>query len=86
MFNVKQRSSPEIVSDFLQLLKKPYNFRNNNILHRKKDKTVLFGIEHISSLAPKIWEILPGQLKNEICLNSFKIKLINAHVGYPKNT
>ena len=45
------------------------------MLQRKKDKTVYFGTERISSLAPKIWEILPGPLKNEICLHSFKLKI-----------
>ena len=39
------------------------------MLQRKKDKTVYFGTERISSLAPKTWEILPGPLKNEICLH-----------------
>ena len=54
---------------------KPCNFRNNNMLQRKKVKTIHFGIERISSLAPKIWELLPRPLKNEICLNSFKLKI-----------
>ena len=45
------------------------------MLQRKKDKAVYFGTERISSLAPKIRERLPGQLRNEICLNSFKQKL-----------
>ena len=67
--------SLEIISDLLQFIKKPYNFRNNNMLQRKKDKAVYFGTERISSLAPKIRERLPGQLRNEICLNSFKQKI-----------
>ena len=45
------------------------------MLQRKKDKTVYFGTERISSLAPKIWEIFPGPLKNEICLHGFKLKI-----------
>ena len=45
------------------------------MLQRKKDKTVYFGTEYISSLAHKIWEFLPGPLKNEICLRSFKLKI-----------
>ena len=45
------------------------------MLQRKKDKTVYFGTECISSLAPKIWELLPGPLKNKICQNSFKLKI-----------
>ena len=45
------------------------------MLQREKDKTVYFGTERMSSLAPKTWEILPGPLKNEICLHSFKLKI-----------
>ena len=67
--------SPEIISDLLQFLKKPYNFRNNNMLQREKDKAVYFGTERISSVPPKIRELFPGQFKNEICLNSFKQKI-----------
>ena len=59
-----------MVSDLLQFFNKPYNFRNNNMLQSKKDKTLYFGTERISSLAPKTWELLPGPLKNEIYLNS----------------
>ena len=63
------------ISDLLQFIKKPYNFRNNNMLQRKNDKTIYFGTECISSLAPKIWDIFPRPLKNEICLHSFKLKI-----------
>ena len=45
------------------------------MLQREKDKTVYFGTECISSLAHKIWELLPGPLKNEICQNNFKLKI-----------
>ena len=61
------------------------------MLQRKKDKTICFGAERISSLAPKIWEVLSGPLTNEICLNSFKRKIRfwvtdKFHVDYAKNT
>ena len=63
------------ISDLLQFIKKPYNFRNNNMLQRKNDKTIYFDTECISSLAPKIWDIFPRPLKNEICQHSFKLKI-----------
>ena len=44
MFKAKQRISPEIVSELLQFLQKPYNC--------KKNKTDYFGTKCISSLAP----------------------------------
>ena len=61
------------------------------MVKKKKVKTVYFGTEHISSLRSKKWKLLPGSLKNEICMNSFKLKiklwvLINAHTDYAKIT
>ena len=38
----------------------------------KAKQGIYFGTESLSSLAFKIRELLPGSLKNEICLNSFK--------------
>ena len=37
---------------YIQFLKKLYNFRNNNMLQRKNDKTIYFCTEYILSLAP----------------------------------
>ena len=45
------------------------------MLEKKKDKIVYFDTERISSLAPNIWEILPGPHKNKICLDGFKFKI-----------
>ena len=47
IFKAKQGISPEIISDLLQFVKKPYNFRNNNILQRKKDQAAYFVTERI---------------------------------------
>ena len=63
IFKAKQGISPEIISDLLQFVKKPYNFRNNNMLQRKKDKVVYFGTERISSLAPEIGNFFLGNSK-----------------------
>ena len=45
------------------------------MLQRKKDKTIYFGTECISCLRPKIWEIFPGPLKNEIFQHSLQLKI-----------
>ena len=44
IFKAKQGIYLEITSNVLQFIKKPYNFRNNDMLQRKKDKTVYFGL------------------------------------------
>ena len=40
-------------------VEKPYNLRNNPIMQRQVNRTVYFGTEIISSLAPKLWELIP---------------------------
>ena len=44
-------------------LEKPYNLRNNSIIERQANRTVYFGIESISFLAPKLWELIPSEIK-----------------------
>ena len=75
IFKAKQGGSPKIISDLFHFINKPYNLRNKSILERKKDRTVYFGTESISSLAPKIWELIPDTLKNETSLSTFKQKI-----------
>ena len=46
-----------------------YELRGNNFLGRRRVKSVRYGTESISSLAPKIWEILPNEIKDSDTLN-----------------
>ena len=55
---------PEIIKDIFHSVQKPYNLRNDSTLQRRGHHTVYFGTESISSLAPKIWEIVPCEIKN----------------------
>ena len=58
-----------------QFTNKPYNLRNKCILQRTKDCSVYHGAESICSLAPKIWELIPNDLKEENSLVVFKDKI-----------
>ena len=49
--------------------------RGNNFLERRRVKSVRYGTESISSLAPKIWEILPSEIKDSDTLQIFKAKM-----------
>ena len=68
---------PEIMKDIFHSVQKPYNLRNDSTLQRRGDHTVYFGTESISSLAPKIWDIVPCEIKNAKSIDTFfkKIKL-----------
>ena len=69
VFKVKNGYSPQILTDNFEFADRPYDLRNPSVLKRKKDRTVFYGSESVSSLAPKIWELLPNSMK---CSNSLK--------------
>jgi len=75
IFKVKQGLSTGLTDELFQFVEKPYNLRNNGSLKRKIDKTVNYGSESLSSLAPKIWELLPTSIKEETILSKFKAKI-----------
>ena len=49
-----------------------YNLRNYNCFRLPFARTVYHGTESISYLGPKIWDIVPVELKNAQSLHSFK--------------
>ena len=62
---------PEIMKNIFHSVQKPYNRRNDSTLQGRKNHTVQFGTESISSLAPKIWEIIPCKIRNVKSLDIF---------------
>ena len=57
--------SPVIMSDIIKLNRPPtYNLRTRQELYSRNPKTVRYGTETISFLAPKIWAIVPQNTKN----------------------
>ena len=56
-------------------VEKPYNLRNNSITQRQANRTVYFGTKGISSLAPKLWELILSEIKSAKSLNIFKEKI-----------
>ena len=52
-----------------------YDLRSDNLLVRRRVKSVRYGTESITFLAPKIWEILPNEIKDSGTLQIFKSKI-----------
>ena len=52
-----------------------YNLRTRQELYNRNPKTVSYGTETISFLAPKMWANVPQNIKNCISLSSFKINI-----------
>ena len=67
-------SSP-LMSDLFKLKKTTYNLRNTNALSSTNTKTTNYGINSISFLAPKIWDLVPDEIKISKSLNIFKQKI-----------
>ena len=65
IFKFLNRLSPQIMIDVFQVKSPaPYYLRDKNTLHSRNPKTVAYGTESVSFMAPKIWSIVPQELKN----------------------
>ena len=68
--------SPAIMGKVLKINKTlPYNLRTQNDFSSRVPKTVKYGTETISFLAPKVWALVPEKLKECSCLEAFKSKI-----------
>ena len=74
MFKIN-KMAPEILTEIFTHKKSHYSFRNSTALQGRSIKTVMHGSETISSLGPKLWEILPSELKNIVSPRLFKNKI-----------
>ena len=66
-----------------------YDLRNNNSFKRRRVKSVWHGTELVSYLGPKIWDLVPNEIKESESLNGFKFKskdgsLKDVHAEYAK--
>ena len=57
--------SREIVNWLFEFTNKNYVLRNMSLLKRKRNFTVHYGSEKLSSLAPKIMELVPDSIREE---------------------
>ena len=71
-YKVKTDLEPKIMADISHFVEKSYSLRNNSIIQRQANRTVYFGTESISFLAPKSWELIPSEIKSAKSLNIFK--------------
>ena len=73
MYKAKNKLAPMITANvFTTIPENHYNLRNYNGFRLPFARTVYHGTESISYLGPKIWNIVPAELKNVQSLNSFK--------------
>ena len=75
IFKVKNRVSTGLTEEIFHFVSKSYDLRNNRILLWKRNRTIFYRTESLSSLAPRIWELIPQSLQDEAELSQFKIKI-----------
>ena len=64
--------APEILTEIFPESGSNYSSRNSTRLRVRSIKTARYGSETISSLGPKIWSILPTELKRIVSPTLFK--------------
>ena len=77
MFKIHRGLSPEIPRETFVSKTSPYNLWRNNTFEKRKVHSVYHGTESLSFLGPKIWDLVPVELKQSEALYSFKLKIKN---------
>ena len=75
IFKAKLNISPEILKELFSFNLRNYNLRSQSTLKRIKTNSVYFGSKSLSSLAPKIWDLVPDSFKNENSPERFKSRI-----------
>ena len=57
--------------DLFKEVTHPYNLRNGLICGSYKIKTIRYGTETIAYLSPKIWSIVPDEIRESASLETF---------------
>ena len=77
MFKVFKNLSPPIISDLFEVRENNYNLRNHSYFLIPTVKAVYHGLESIKNLGPRIWNLVPDNLKQLGDIDSFKTKIKN---------
>ena len=72
-----QGFSPPLINEIFVERNNNYSLRGNNVLTRRRVNSVRYDTETVSFLAPKIWDILPKDIKDSESLDIFKRKIKN---------
>ena len=67
--------SSTLMSELFGVKERKYILRNDNALVSNSPHSTRYGLNTISHLEPKIWEIIPNEIKGCKSLNSFKAKI-----------
>ena len=77
MYKAYNDLSPLLMKSIFPARVTPYNLRNKNPFQSSNVRTVFNGTETISFRGPKIWAVVPDDIKNSKTLMEFKRKIRN---------
>ena len=75
MYKVVNNIAPTIVSELFSYSNVNYNLRSGSQFHQPSANTVWNGQETISYLGPKIWNMVPEEMKQKSSLFAFKTEI-----------
>ena len=75
IYKVLHGFSQSILNDIFLPVSRTYNFSRNDTLQRRRVNSVRHGTESISFLGPKIWNLVPSDIKLSQPLSIFKRKI-----------
>ena len=91
IYKVLHGFSPPILNDIFVPVSRPYNFRRNDTLQRRRVNYIRHGTESISFFGPEIWDLVPSDIKLSQSLSIFDRKIkkwmtlqCNVRVGFVK--
>ena len=67
--------SPDILREIFVPKISLYNLRKNNTFERPQVDSVYHGTESLSFLGPKVWDLVPLEIKQLESLEFFKLKI-----------
>ena len=75
MFKIYRNISTKILNDIFLPKINSYDLRNKSTFESRKVNSVYHGTESLSFLGPKIWDLVPPEMKEIECLEVFKNKI-----------
>ena len=64
------------MNDVFEFIEKPYSLRTTSHFRSRKIHTKKYGIETLTYLGPKLWNLVPNEYKTIESLENFKAKII----------
>ena len=75
MFKIHNGLSPDILNELFVPKRTSYNLRRNDTFERRQVHSVYNGTESLSFLGPKIWDLVPTEIKESESLEAFKVRI-----------